>query len=155
MHVSFERVLRNTRKISPLTRRNLTFKMSWVIRHALPDPELFSVYHSCYSCLGKAFRKAQVQKEPNKTYYNIGSNVNLTCEAEKNTNLYEIVWYKLDSQRTPIELKSALNGPGILTLTLNSLTPQNSGIYMCVVSRPQVNYYNSQSVNINVEGRTF
>jgi hypothetical protein len=116
---------------------------------------VFPLYLLLYSCLAKAYRKAKIQTKPNETYYNIGSNVNLTCEAEKNTNLYEIVWYKLDSQRTPIELKSARNGPGILTLSLKSLSAKDSGIYMCVVSRPQINYNNSQSVNINVEGRTF
>ena len=94
---------------------------------------------------------------PNKAYYDIGSNVNLTCEAEKGTNLYQIIWYKLDSQRNQIELKSALNGPGILTLTLNSVSTKDSGRYKCEIFRPQVNYYNSRFVSINVKakGRTF
>ena len=96
-----------------------------------------------------------MQKKPNKIYYNSGSNVHLTCEAEKNTNLYEILWYKRDSHGKQIKLKSALNGPGILTLTLNSLSAKDSGRYTCVVSRPQVNYNNSQFVNISVTGRTF
>ena len=101
---------------------------------------------------GKAYRKAKIEKKPNKSYYDVGSNVNLTCEAEKNTNLYEIMWYKRDSQGNPMKLKSALNGTGILTLTLNSLSGKNAGSYECVISRPQVNYYNSRVVNINVKG---
>ncbi len=107
-----------------------------------------------YSCLGKAYRKAKIQKKPDKTYYDIGSNVNLTCEAEENTNLYDIRWYKLDSQGYPIELESALNGPGILILTLNSLSAKDSGIYKCVISRPEVNYHNSGFFKISVKGRT-
>ena len=101
---------------------------------------------------GKAYRKAKVEKKPNISYYDVGSNVNLTCEAEKNTNLYQIIWKKLDSQGNPMKLKSALNGTGILTLTLNLLSGKNSGRYECVISRPQVNYYNSRVVNINVKG---
>jgi hypothetical protein len=99
--------------------------------------------------------KAKIQKKPNETYYDVGSYVNLTCEADKNTNLYKIIWYKLDSQGNPIKLKSALNGSahGILTLTLNSLSAQDSGRYKCEVFRPQVNYYNSEFVNISVKGR--
>ena len=100
--------------------------------------------------------KAEIQKKPNKTYYDIGSNVNLICEAGKNTNLYKIIWYKLDSQGKPMKKKSvALNGPGILTLTLNSLSVKDSGSYKCEVFRPQVNYYNSEFASINVQGRTF
>ncbi|CAB4029960.1 basement membrane-specific heparan sulfate proteoglycan core, partial [Paramuricea clavata] len=100
---------------------------------------------------GKAYREAEIQKRPNKAYYDIGSNVNLTCEAEKGTNLYKIIWYKLDSQGNLIELKSALNGPGILTLTLNNVSTKDSGRYKCEVFRPQVNYYNSRFVSINVK----
>ena len=100
------------------------------------------------------YRKAEIQKHPNKAYYDVGSTVNLTCEAGKNTNLYEIIWYKLDSQGNLIKLKSALNGPGTLTLTINSITKGNAGIYKCVISRPQVNFFISQIVNINVKGET-
>ena len=93
---------------------------------------------------------------PNKAYHDVGSNVNLTCEAGRNTNLYEIVWYKLlDSQGNLLWLKSALHGPGILTLTLNSLKAKDSGRYMCGVYRPQVNYHNWQSVTVNVKGSIF
>ena len=110
---------------------------------------------SRYSYLGKAYTKARIQKKPNEAYYDIGSNVNLTCEAEKNTNLYKIIWYKHDSQGYSIKLKSALNGPGMLTLTLNSLSAHDSRSYKCEVFRPQVNYYNSRFVNISVKGRPF
>ena len=54
-----------------------------------------------------------------------------------------------------MKLKSALNGTGILTLTLNSLSGKNAGRYECVISRPQVNYYNSRIVDINVKGMVF
>ncbi|CAB3995372.1 V-set and immunoglobulin domain-containing 1 [Paramuricea clavata] len=100
---------------------------------------------------GKSYMKAKIQKNPNEAYYDIGINANLTCEAEQNTNLYEIIWYKFDSRGYPIKLKSALDGPGILTLTLNSLSAKDSGSYKCEVFRPQVNYYNSQFVNITVK----
>ena len=103
--------------------------------------------------IGKAYRKAKIEKNPNITYYDVGSSVNLTCEAEKNTNLYEIIWYKSDSQRNMITLKSALNGPGILTLTLNPLSKENAGSYTCVISRPQVNYYSSRVVKITLKGK--
>ena len=103
---------------------------------------------------GTAHREAKIEKKPNKEYYDIGSNVNLSCEAEKDTNLFEIVWYKLDSQGNLIKLKSAHNGPGILTIKLNSLSKENAGSYKCVISRPQVNYYNFQFASINVKGRT-
>ncbi|CAB4019701.1 B-cell receptor CD22, partial [Paramuricea clavata] len=99
----------------------------------------------------KAFRKAKIQKNPNETYYDIGSAVNLTCEAEINTNLYGIIWYKLDSQGYSTKLKSALNGTGILTLTLNPLSKKNAGRYKCVICRPEVNYYNSRVVSISVK----
>ena len=107
---------------------------------------------SRYSYLGKAYTKARIQKKPNEAYYDIGSNVNLTCEAEKNTNLYKIIWYKHDSQGYSIKLKSALNGPGMLTLTLSA---HDSRSYKCEVLRPEVNYYNSRFVNISVKGRNF
>ena len=110
------------------------------------------IYYKYNSCLGKAYREADIKKNPNITYYDVGSNVILTCEAEKDTNLYEIVWYKLNPQGNLIKLKSALNGPGILTLTLNSLSEKNAGSYKCVVSRPQVNYHNSKFVNIRMKG---
>ncbi|CAB4030202.1 V-set and immunoglobulin domain-containing 1, partial [Paramuricea clavata] len=100
---------------------------------------------------GKAYMKGKIQKKPNEAYYDIGSTVNISCEAEKNTNLYEIIWYKFDSQGYPIKLKSALNGPGILTLTLNSLSAKDSGSYKCEVTRPEVNYYNSRFINISVK----
>ena len=92
---------------------------------------------------------------PSNTYYVNGSSVNLTCEAEKNTNLYKIIWYKLDSEGNPLKLKSALYGPGILILTLNSLTAKDSGRYKCEIFRPQVNYNDSRFVSINVIGRIF
>ena len=104
--------------------------------------------------IGKAYRKAKIEKNPNITYYDVGSSVNLTCEAEKNTNLYEIIWYKRDSQGNMITLKSALNGPGILTLTLKPLSKENAGSYKCVISRPQVNYYHSRVVKITLKGKT-
>ena len=117
----------------------------------------FSTLRYIQSSLGKAYRKPAIYINPNETYYDVGSSVNLTCEAEINTNLYKILWYKLDSQGNPSKtaLKSALYGPGILTLILNSLTAQHSGRYMCEISRPQVNYYDSRFVNINVKGKTF
>ena len=104
------------------------------------------------SCFATAQRKAKIKKVPNREYYDDGSNVTLTCEAEKNTNLYEIKWYKLDSLGYPIIQKSELNGTGMLTLTMNSLSKENTGKYKCVISRPQVNYYNAQFVNITVKG---
>ena len=103
--------------------------------------------------IGKAYRKPEIHINPDKAYYDVGSNVNLTCEAEKNTNLYKIIWYKLDSQGRPFKLKSALYGPGILTLTLHSITARDLGRYKCEVFRPQVNYYDSRFVNINGKGR--
>ena len=103
---------------------------------------------------GKAYRKAQIELKPNKTYYDVDSNVNLTCEADVNTDLYKIIWYKRDLQGKLSKLKSALNASGILTLILNSLTAQDSGTYKCEISRPEVNYYNSQLVNITVKGTT-
>ena len=42
---------------------------------------------------------------------------------------------------------------GILTVTLSSLS--HTEHYKCVVSRPQVNYYSSELININVKGRDF
>lgn len=106
------------------------------------------------SCFETAHREAKIEKTPNREYYDVGSNVNLSCEAQKDTNLFEIVWYKLDSPGKLIKLKSALNGPGILTIKLNSLSKENAGSYKCVISRPQVNYSIFQFVNINVKGRT-
>ena len=101
--------------------------------------------------------EAYIKKKPNATCYDVGSIIHLTCEAEKNTNLYEIIWYRYDSQGNLITLKSALNGPGILTLTLNPLSKETAGSYKCVISRPQVNYYSSRVVNITLKakGRTF
>ena len=97
-------------------------------------------------------REAKIKRKPNYSYYDDGSNVNLTCEAEKNTNLYEITWYKPDSQGNPVKLKSERNGTGMLTLTLASLSKKDTGQYTCVISRPQVNYRNARFVDITVKG---
>lgn len=107
------------------------------------------------SCFGIAQRKAKTEKIPNKAYYDDGSNVNLTCEAEKNTNLYKIEWYKFDSFGKPIIQKSERSRTGMLFLTMNSLSKENTGKYKCVISRPQVHYYSAQFVNITVKGTPF
>ena len=104
--------------------------------------------------LGKAYRKAQIQLQPNKTYYDVGSNVTLTCEADINTHLYKITWYKRDLQGKLSKVKCSVQGPGYLTLTLNSTTAQNSGTYTCEISRPEVNYCNWRFVKITVKGTT-
>ena len=96
--------------------------------------------------------KAKIKKMPNYSYYDDGSSVNLTCEAEKNTNLYEITWYEHDSHGNPVKRKSELSGTGMLTLTLASLSKEDTGQYTCVISRPQVNYRNAQFVDITVKG---
>ena len=107
----------------------------------------------CY-LTGKRELRPKIQIEPNERYYNIGSSVNLTCEAGKNTNLYEITWYKLHSGLEDMQLGSTSGAGlsnGILTVTLTALL--YTGVYKCVVSRPQVNHYSSKTVNINVKGR--
>ena len=104
--------------------------------------------------LGK--KRPKIQIKPNKKYYNVGSNVNLTCEAEKDTNLYDITWYKVHSGWKDMQLGSTPGAglsQGTLTVTLTSLL--STGVYKCVVSRPKVNYFSSELVIINIKGGDF
>ena len=98
--------------------------------------------------LEKLSRKISIQKEPNKTYNEPGSNVKLTCDVG-NATFYAITWSKGD-----LTLIYVLRGPGKLTLELNPLSAHYLGTYTCKVFQSR-HYYNSLSVTIQFKGILF
>ena len=99
---------------------------------------------------GKPYKKISIQKEPNRTYYEPGSNVKLTCDVGNDT-FYSIGWYKRNFLGNFEAIKSIFHGSGSFTLDLNSLYAHDLGTYACVVFRSPL-YYNSVSTTIQFKG---
>ena len=82
-------------------------------------------------------------KTPDYSLYDIGSNVELECHAEKVTNQYRFEWSKVGSER--ILARGRI-------LSLKSLSESESGTYKCKISRFAVRYSSYKLINITVKG---
>ena len=105
-----------------------------------------------YLVVGKAYAKPIVEKKPNKTSYEIGGNVTLSCHVEGTTlPLYDIKWHKLlpNGKFKPLKTEESVV-KSILMLT--GLSGQNEGTYKCTIFRSVLRYSASALVNINVKG---
>ena len=104
----------------------------------------------CILVLGKPYKKLRVQKEPNKRYYEPGSNVKLTCDVG-NATFYALTWGKRTFGGYFYALKSNFKGFGNLTLEVNSLKAHDLGTYTCAVLPSPHNWY-TLSLTIEFKG---
>ena len=105
-----------------------------------------------YLVVGKAYAKPIVEKKPNKTSYEIGGNVTLSCQVEGTTfAVYDIKWYKQLPNGTSKLLKSE-ESVVKSSWPLTELSGQNEGTYKCTIFRSVLRYSASALVNINVKG---
>lgn len=91
--------------------------------------------------------------EPNRSLYDIGDNLNLSCQAEENTNLYTIKWYKKSSEGSFEEQESTLKTNGIYTQTLSLKKMSEPKVtYKCIIGRYPVNYSDYKMVTVELKG---
>ena len=114
-------------------------------------------------CLGQAFLKVFIIKEPNKALYDVHGKVKLICtlhngiskidESDSSYLFYELEWYKLapDGRQQKIVPKNKLER--YKKILLDPLTEKTEGTYKCVVRRRSVNHYDFQLVNIRIRGK--
>jgi hypothetical protein len=98
-----------------------------------------------------------VEKKPNKTSYEIGGSVTLSCHVEGTTvPVYDIEWYKrLSSNGTFEKIKSERSVVKSIW-TLTGSCELDGGAYMCKIYRKPLKYSaTSELVNINVKGKHY
>ena len=91
-----------------------------------------------------------VTKEPNQSLYDIKGSVRLTCSAGM---LYDIKWYKLDSNGSLNEFESTKFQIRYKVLDLKNMDEQNV-TYKCEIVRIPLNYRSYKLVNIQLKGNT-
>ena len=105
----------------------------------------------------KGYAKPLVTKEPNKTLYDLGDKVELTCRAANIKTGYDITWYRLYSNGTQRKFELAPINYGFpfvrVKLVLNSLSSKTAGSYKCTIARPKANYNAFQIVNVTLKGK--
>ena len=103
---------------------------------------------------GTAWAKTVVKKVPNKTLYDIGDSLKLSCQADENANEYKITWYKINS-RGKLERQSPdikiIKRAYVYVLFLEKMKEQKV-TYKCEIQRVPVHYRNSKLVTVELKG---